>query len=293
MYKILLLTDFSAASRHAIAYTQTLFADTATDFCLLNAFPLEPEVGFSGAFLVVEQREQAEKALIALRHELTQQPIPSYHTYRNVVVPGSPETAVDVMLHQEYFDLVVVGATGAGRSELFGSVATGIIRTATTNVLVVPAVSPIRHLEQIVLATDYRSVNDVESFKMLGDIANRKDAQLTLLTIAKPDQPATSELSREYVQGAFPTVRTDAYMIHDDDVLKGINAYLDIHTVDLLVLLPHHKGFLDVLRNKSVTRSIAYHPRVPLLTLYDSGSVESSGENATAEPDSLPFATYL
>ncbi|SOD93411.1 universal stress protein [Spirosoma fluviale] len=292
MYKILLLTDFSVASRHAIAYTQTLFADTAADFCLLNAFPLEPEVGFTGAFLIVEEREQAEKSLIALRHEVTQQPEPAYHTYRTVVVPGSPEASVDVMLHQEHFDLVVVGATGSGRSELLGSVATAITRTATTNVLVVPATFPIRPLERIVLSTDYRSVNDAESFGILADIANRKGAQLTLLTIDKSGTAGATDLTRQYVEQAFDSVSTDSYVIHDNNVLHGINAYLDAHTVDLLVLLPHHKGFFDVLRNNSVTRSVAYHPRVPLLTLYDA----EPKKTATAEMpelDNLPFATYL
>ncbi|GAB3020688.1 universal stress protein [Spirosoma pulveris] len=289
MYKILLLTDFSAASRHAIAYTQALFANTAADFCLLNAFPLEPEVGFAGAFLIVEEREQAEKSLIAFRHDVTQQPVPVHHTYRTVVIPGSPEASVDVMLHQEHFDLVVVGATGDGRSELLGSVATATIRTATTNVLVVPATCPIRPLERIVLSTDYRSVNDAESFGILADIASRKGAQLTLLTIDKSGTPGASELSRQYVEQAFDAVPTDSYVIHDDNVLHGINAYLDAHTVDLLVMLPHHKGFLDVLRNNSVTRSVAYHPRVPLLTLYDAVPEKT----AASGQDNLPLATYL
>lgn len=271
MYKILLLTDFSAASQHAMAFTQNLFADTAADFCLLHAFPIQPEVSYGGALLLAEQEETAERALQSIRQELTRQPEPPYHTYRTKVMPGGPLGVVDLMLAHEHFDLVVVGATGNGRSEFFGSVATGIIRMATTNVLIVPATAAIRPVEQMVLATDYRSVNDTGSFALLEDLASRKAAQLTVLTIENPRQPdaQASEPSRRYVLKALETIQTDTYTIHDTNVLQGINTYLDTHTVDLLVLLPHHKGFFDVLRNNSVTRSFAYHPRVPLLALYD------------------------
>lgn len=293
MYKILLLTDFSAASKHAISFTQALFADTAAEFCLLHSFPLQPEVGYSGVFLLAEQREQAEKSLQALQHTITEQPVPDYHTYRSLVIPGSPERAAEELLKQEHFNLIVTGATGFGRSELLGSVATGMIRTAKANVLVVPSSAPIRPLEHVVLATDYRSVNDVESLSMLNDLANRKGAQLTLLTIENPKQhtPPISDLNRQYVMSALDNLQTDTYTIHDEDVIQGINAYLDIHTVDMLVVLPHHKSFFDVVRNNSVARSVAYHPRVPLLALYDSPTVSPADKASKLED--IPFATYL
>ncbi|WP_020602090.1 universal stress protein [Spirosoma spitsbergense] len=272
MYKILILTDFSSASNHTVAFTQALFADTATQFYLLHAFSTEPAEGFTGAFLPAEQRRLAEESLLKLERTITQQPVPSYHSYRTVAMLGSPVSTVDTLLAQEYFDLVVVGATGLGRTEFFGSVATGVVRFANTNVLVVPASSPIRQLERVVLATDYRSVNDAESFVFLTDLVRRKAAQLTILTIENPKQPdmKASELSHRYVLRAFDGPQIDTYSIQDEDVLRGINAYLDSHSVDLLVTLPHHKSVFDVLRKNSETRPLAYHPRVPLLALYDS-----------------------
>ena len=171
-----------------------------------------------------------------------------------------------------------------------------MIRVANTNVLVVPASSPIRPLERVVLATDYRSVNDAESFVFLADLARRKAAQLTLLTIEDPRHPDTlaSELSRHYVLRAFGGLQTDIYRIHDEDVGQGINAYLDNHRVDLFVMLPHHKSVFDGLQNNSVTRPLAYHPRVPLLTLYDTTTVTLPlAKEPASELDAIPFATYL
>jgi nucleotide-binding universal stress UspA family protein len=271
MYKILILTDFSAASRHALSFAQALFADTATDFCLTNAFPFEPEMNYGGAFWLEEEQHETKKNLRHLQESIMQQPQPSYHNYRTTIILGEPVQAVDRLLTQERFDLIVLGTTGMGKNPLFGSVATGMIRQAKAHVLVVPTSAPIRPLEQLVLATDYQSVKNGESFTLMKEIASRKAATLTLLTIENPGEPATqpSETSRQYVLQALEGVKTIPYAIHDDDVLHGIDAYLDLHTVDVLVMVPHHKGFFDVLRNKSISRSVAYHPRVPLLALYD------------------------
>lgn len=294
MNKILLLTDFSSTSQHAIHFAQALFADTATEFCLLNAFPLEPEVGFSGAFMLAEQRQLAEKSILELKRKLLDMPIPDHHSYRTMVMMGGPGNAVKALLAEEFFDLVVVGAIGSGHSELFGSVATEMIRSAATNVLVVPVSAFIHPVKQIVLATDYRSVNDAGSFSLLTDMASRKAAQLTLLTIENPKQPGThaAELSRQYVLKAFEDLEIETYTIHDDDVQHGINAYLDTHTVDLFVMLPHHKGFFDLLRNTSVTRPLAYHPRVPLLTLYDSTPPAPASPTKPSTVNDVPFPTY-
>ncbi|MBO0935413.1 universal stress protein [Fibrella sp. HMF5335] len=290
MYKILLLTDFSAASRHAIAYAQALFSDTAANFCLLNAYPIEPAMEYGAAFLLAEGREAAEQNLHEFRQAVTETPQPDYHTYRTLVALGEPIDAVARLLETEHIDLIVVGATGAGNSERTGSVATGLLRLANTHVLVVPVTAPIRPLQQIVLATDYRSVNDAQSLVLLTDLASRKAALLTLLTIENPKKPDSqpTDASRRYVQKAFDGVQTDLYTIHDTDVRHGIQAYLDLHPVDMLVLLPHHKSLFDVLRKQSVSRSVAYHPPVPVLALYDELTPADS-----PDIDHIPFATYL
>ena len=79
---------------------------------------------------MAEERETAELTMHNFLRLMTKPPVPAYHTYRTLTVLGSPETAVESLLSQEPFDLVVVGATGSGFSEFFGSVATGLIRSA-------------------------------------------------------------------------------------------------------------------------------------------------------------------
>ncbi|GAB4048894.1 universal stress protein [Spirosoma litoris] len=294
MYKILLLTDFSAAAQHAILFTQALFAGTEANFCLLHAFPFVPEEGYSGSFLLGEQLESAEKSIQAQKRSLIQPSAPTNHTYRTKVALGSPERVIEVVLAEEHFDLIVVGATGAGRNEFFGSVATGMIRTASANVLVVPTTAYIHPITHIVLATDYRSVNNAESFSLLKDLTSRKAAKLTVLSIENPQagKAVSSEVSRRYVLDALKDLQPTTYTLQDDDPRLGINTYLETHSVDLLVLLPHHKGLWDIISHNSVTRAMAFHPLVPLLTLYDDAA--PAGQSIpSAASDEIPFSSYL
>lgn len=286
MYKLLLLTDFSAASEHAIAFAQALFADTATNFCLLHTYPIRLEESYAGALMLAEDRAVAETQLRQLKEKITQQPVPDYHTYRTMVALGGPVGAVDELLTDEQFDLIVVGASGTGFAELFGSVATGLVRSAPTNVLVVPTQAPITPVQEVVLATDYRSVNHTESLTFLNELASRKGANLTLLTIEKglPGEPL-SPLTRDVVEQAFDSVQANPYFIYDDDALHGIDLYLNEHRTDLLVLIPHHKGFFDVLLQNSVTRSMAFAPRVPLLTLYDGEQATATRPQSASQPE--------
>ena len=82
---------------------------------------------------------------------------------------GKPISVAEILLAGEHFDLVVVGATSVGRAEFFGRVATGMIRAANMNVLVVPTTAPIQPTERVVQATDYRSVNDAKSYHLKTD----------------------------------------------------------------------------------------------------------------------------
>ncbi|GAB3163149.1 universal stress protein [Telluribacter humicola] len=289
MYKILLLTDYSDASRQAIAYAQQLFADTPVDFCLLNAFPVEAEVAYGLSYAATNYWQLAQDSIIELRQEVEQESVSELHTYRTEVLPGGPINALELQLSREPFDLVVVGATGAGVSEWLGSVATGVVRHANTHVLVVPATATAGLIQQAVLATDYQPVASAQSFSLLKDIVARKGAQLTLLHIEAGQQvaPVAEEVVRQYILNNFAGTKVETATVIGQEVLQGLNYYLDASKADLLVMLPHHKSILDVLLGNSLTRSVAYHPRVPLLTLYDRG-VEPVQQEATQE-ENVPF----
>ncbi|MFY7912227.1 MAG: universal stress protein [Emticicia sp.] len=270
MKKILLPTDFSKASERAIHYALALFNDTACEFTLLNTYTTttEPEIAM---YVLDGLKVNAEYLMAKFLNELKKFDNEKFHTFKTEYMPVSAASAIEILNQTHNYDLVVLGASGSGNNLLFGSVATDVVRNVSANTLVVPTNSVIAPLKNVVMAVDYNQVSDLKVFDNLKDLLARKDAQLTLLTVLKDHQSADEldGLAKYKYHNYFNDIKVNDYYIKNSDVEKGIKEFLDIHRADMLVMVSRHHSFLDVIFNRSVTRKFAYHPSVPLLSIYD------------------------
>lgn len=270
MKKILLPTDFSKASEKAIHYALAMFDDTACEFTLLNTYTTntEPEIAM---YILDDLKKNAENLMENFLKGLRQFDNASYHTFKTEYMPVSAGSAVEILNQTNQYDLVVLGASGAGNNLFFGSVATDVVRNVTTNTLVIPTNAVIRPLKNVVMAVDYNQVSDFKVFDNLKDLLARKDAQLTLLTVLKDNQSADEleGLAKYGYHNCFSNIKINDYFIKNVDVEKGIKEFLEIHRADMLVMVSRHHSFLDVIFNRSITRKFAYHPSIPLLSIYD------------------------
>lgn len=270
MKKILLPTDFSKASERAIHYALAMFNDTACEFTLLNTYTTntQPEIAM---YILDDLKINAENLMDNFLKGLKQFDNESFHTFKTEYMPVSAASAIEILNQTHQYDLVVLGASGAGNNLFFGSVATDVVRNVTANTLVIPTNATISPVKNVVMAVDYNQVSDLKVFDNLKDLLTRKDAQLTLLTVLKDNQSADEldGLTKYEYHNYFNEIKVNDYYIKNSDVEKGIKEFLDIHRADLLVMVSRHHSFLDVIFNRSVTRKFAYHPSVPLLSIYD------------------------
>lgn len=270
MKKILLPTDFSKASERAIHYALAMFNDTACEFTLLNTYTTntQPEIAM---YVLDDLKINAENLMDNFLKGLKQFDNESFHTFKTEYMPVSAASAIEILNQTHQYDLVVLGASGAGNNLFFGSVATDVVRNVTANTLIIPTNAAITPLKNVVMAVDYNQVSDLKVFDNLKDLLTRKDAQLTLLTVLKDNQSADEldGLTKYEYHNYFNEIKVNDYYIKNSDVEKGIKEFLDIHRADLLVMVSRHHSFLDVIFNRSVTRKFAYHPSVPLLSIYD------------------------
>lgn len=270
MKKILLPTDFSKASERAIHYALAMFNDTACEFTLLNTYTTntQPEIAM---YILDDLKINAENLMDNFLKGLKQFDNESFHTFKTEYMPVSAASAIEILNQTHQYDLVVLGASGAGNNLFFGSVATDVVRNVTANTLIIPTNAAITPLKNVVMAVDYNQVSDLKVFDNLKDLLARKNAQLTLLTVLKDNQSADEldGLTKYEYHNYFNEIKVNDYYIKNSDVEKGIKEFLDIHRADLLVMVSRHHSFLDVIFNRSVTRKFAYHPSVPLLSIYD------------------------
>lgn len=289
MKKILLPTDFSDASRKAIHFAQVLFEEIRVEFYLLHVYSNAPHPGYT--FLQEDIEPSVVRHLHQFLAQITCQPVPDYHAYYILALPSDPVNLVKAIIEHDGYDYIVVGSSGAGGSSQLGHVAVGLIRQAKTNVLVVPPSVSLNPIREIVLATDYSTLNQVSCLRPLEEFVVRNKAHLTGLSIVD-DQLAllngeAYKIDRQRLDRVFDSIETGPYLILDKTVEGRINTYLDTHSINLLVTVPDRKLLQTQKWDNSLTYQLAFKPRVPLLALYDPEPVEptkSGNGNKIKEP---------
>ncbi|GAB4029321.1 universal stress protein [Spirosoma jeollabukense] len=274
MKKILVLTDFSEASRNALSFAQSFFSDTIADFHLLTSYPAQTG-GFNGLKHNAEAARSATTSANQLQRmviELRQQAIQQGHTFRSSALPGDPLEVVEQIVKAETYDFVVIGPQQNDAYGLFGNSAIGLVHELKANILVVPTDATLRPIYQVVLAIDFAILKDSKLLDPLKELVTLNAALLTLLTIKTPDNsvihPEQELRIRQFLNPIKPTVTR----LQAASAKEGIDAYLAEHPVDLLVTIPRYKGIANAMSGDSPTHTQAYTPLVPLLTLYDDGS---------------------
>ena len=267
MKKILVLTDFSEASSHALDFARAFFSDTVADFHLLCVYPPASTGSYNPLRIEASRtayEDQLNDIVMTLRAEATT----DWHTFRSLACPGIWIDIIEQALELEVYDYVVMGSQKDGTNELFGNSAIALTRQLKANVLVIPVDFLIGAVRRLVLATDFARMKNAKLLGPVKDLVVLKGSTLTLLTIkilGKNTILVKQELHiRKFLTPIEPVIsRIQAYNASD-----GIDAYLARNQVDLLVMIPYYKDD----PNRLTWKSRVYTPAVPLLTLYDDGS---------------------
>ncbi|MBC3787599.1 universal stress protein [Spirosoma utsteinense] len=272
MKKILVLTDFSEASGNAFQFARSFFGDTVAEFHLLCVYPVETDSFYSSRH--IEQTaatafgEQLSHFVAELRREVTT----DWHTFRSSARPGNLLDIVRQYNNADQYDYIVLGARKDGTNELFGNSATSLIRHIDANVLVVPVDAQARSIRRVVLATDFANLKNCKLLCPIKEFVALKGATLTLLTIDTPGKKVIQIERETRIRQFLSPIEPTVARLQASSARLGIEGYLAGHPADLLVTIPRHKGWTDALTGNSVTRSLAFTPPVPLLTLYDDGT---------------------
>lgn len=272
MKKILMLTDFSEASRNALVFARSFFNDTLADFHLLNVYPPQTD-GFNGLKHNVESARLADSdQLHAIVTELRQQATNDWHTFHASALPGKPIEVIEQLVKEEKYDFVVIGPQMNETYGLFGNSAIGLVHELKANVLVVPTDALTRPIYQVVLAIDFARLKNSKLINPLKELVTLKGALLTLLSIDTPDKKAIHPEQELHIRQFLNPIKPVIAHGQAPTAKEGIDSYLAEHQVDLLVTIPRYKAMASTLPGHSHTHSQAYMPLVPLLTLYDDGS---------------------
>ena len=175
-------------------------------------------------------------------------------------------------------DLIVMGTKGATglKRILIGSNTVNVIANTKIPVLVIPEVARFEDFlrkgkNRIVLATDLELMENDNAVDILKEIALLMiEPKVRVLSVRPKNTflPELKVMEREFLLSVFnPEIESERITIFSDNVISGINYYLNKNTDSgLLAMIANDSGKLI---QKHYTREMASHTHLPMLVLQD------------------------
>ncbi len=255
--KILIPFDFSKASKNALEYAVRFSGD-------------DENIHLHLLYVAMPEQHRSKDVINKNFSELT-------GTYekalKNPIVwsIGEGNLAETILANQKSksSDLIIMGTKSIGEEQDSDTNSSNLVMEADCPVLIVPEEDKEFSLEKIALTIGKNEIDDAKVLNILLDIARRFNAQVHVLTIdnegsgyspidEKNETILEYYLENFYSHHSFP---------ENTDIEEGILDYVENHEIDMLAIMPRNHTKRSTPSKGRLTKLLALHAQVPLLTL--------------------------
>ena len=269
--KIVLLTDFSPLSKVAIEYAIRMASPVKAEFMILNI------IRFDGAPKANLRMKQIEKSIIQIAEEEGQSLINELQTkikgdYLIQFKAIKAHTVAEMVkryTEKNKTNIVVMGSRGASalKKVRLGGTTVSVIDNSPVPVLAIPEFAKYKNMEHVVYASDLKETQKeldiiLEFTKVYGS-----HVHMIHVVSAMDKKVEASKLAVEAMIKKANYDKLDFKLILDDDIPTAIDKFIREIKADLLMTFTHKLSLEEKLFAKSVTRTLAYLGRIPLLAI--------------------------
>jgi nucleotide-binding universal stress UspA family protein len=272
MNSIIVPIDFSKCSVSAAKVAYEIAQATKSKLILFHSFhiPMPPP---DAVVDIVPVSVMMEESIDSLK-KLAQKEL---NLHNGVVIEYESVSgfAVDEIVNaaqKHNAGMIVMGTQGASgiTKVIFGSNTSNVIGKATTPVLVVPEKAKFDGFHKIAFAVDLNEVKDNTVFNPLLELATLFQSSIKLFSVKKDvREPLTMQQAFEKLNldKVFQKIPHTFHIAKDENVVHAIDTFIKDSKADLVVTISQKHNIVDILLNKSVTRDLAFHTQVPLLSI--------------------------
>lgn len=276
MKKILVPTDFSNNSRHALKIAATVAEKVKGRLEILHAntavayAPPLPDYYVPEAYDMTEYYENAAEELYNLKQELIGSGKFEHIKIETVVEEGFLYSTVRRIADEDRADLIVMGTKGAtGATEFFvGSNTEKVIRTSPCPVLAVPENSGELELKTVVIPTTLRKGQEIV-FQLVAEWQKYFPFEVKVLYLNNPAGFDTNEeIERTAHEFAEKAGLKKVKSFTSGNTFNEENSILQFAAregADLIVMGTHQRQGLSHLLFGSLTEDTANHSDIPVL----------------------------
>jgi len=274
MKTILVPTDYSEISDNALRYSVQLAQHLKAQIVLLHIYEIPVPSAELPILAVAEEMETENRKRIQHLSEETRK-----KTKGELILVAETRMGFSVAeeickeIETRQADLVVMGVTGAGKliSTLIGSTTTTVLSKTQCPILVVPGSARFSPLHTIAFACDSGTVLPERFSETLFSLINSFRSRFHVLSIQKPLSevyPGEEKHFSKLTLSKLSAFQPEYHFPIGQNPESGFDEFITSQTVDLLVMVPRHRNPLTGFFHISLTRKIALHTHIPLLSIH-------------------------
>lgn len=270
MAQIIMATDFSPVAQNAAGYAAHLARYLQMDLVLFHTYIIP--FAYTDSAVPLLNTEEV-KAIAEASMEAESLRLRTLEPSLNISVKIAPGDLIDCIreeIQENNPQLIVLGTSGdKDDSVLWGSMAVKALRAFTVPVLTVPAKAVWEPLTKVCFAADYHTITENTPFHEISRWVKFMNAGLSVVHIDTPPAETTQPPAR--LQSSLASLEPTYHSVSTDRIDEGVQAFINHHQIDWLILIPRKYGFWKNLFHKSRTKMLAQVSHIPILSLHQQG----------------------
>lgn len=274
MKKILFPTDFSTVATNAFVHALEFAKIVHGELVLLHSFelPIYDNQFFPENYAVLYDSLALAKfdmfkdelpKLRAIAEERHLDKIKMSHR----LMDGDLLHNIKKSIKEDKIDFVIMGTAGAtGWDTFFMGTNTGsVISGIDVPMFCIPIEAKFKKIEVIGFTTRFRT-KDKKALKMVLHLAKNAGAIVKCLYVKTSESDVTKVTIQEW-EDEFIAEPLHFFIVNSNEVQESIIDFINYKEIDVLTMLPYKRGFFESIFNPSLTKKIATHFDIPILTI--------------------------
>ncbi len=269
MKKILVPTDFSLLSEHALEVAAKLAADFKAELFIMHSLDLP-------VHLATKEQHDVPEVLFYMKmaqqkfEDFKDKPYLKDLSVNDIIEDATTADAVQEAAIKHQIDLIVMGSGGASglKEFIIGSNTEKVVRNSEIPVLVIKEQNPDFKIERFVFACDFTPESYV-TFIKAHEFAQKLDAKIHYLFVNTPAAFHTTEEITHKMSAFIDRAQPNNYSLNiynDKNVENGIINFSKSVDADLIAISTHGRKGLAHIFNGSISEDLANHALKPVLT---------------------------
>jgi nucleotide-binding universal stress UspA family protein len=261
MKRVIIPVDFSETSLNAARYAAAMLSEKPdASIILYNLYHHDKDYEMAGTYLDSLKNEllaKGDKEIECVREK------------GNDLVDS-----LERLAYQKTATLIVMGITGKSpmRQTLIGSNTLDIAMRDVCPVLIVPAQATFNGINNVVLASDFKNVEEITPVTYIKAVLDFFKPNLHIVNVNSEIHVALNDElrgERAWLLEQFSEYNPEFYFITTFDFHETIEQFVNDKNIDIVISVPRNHSFYDSVFKSSATKKLAFHSSIPILAAHE------------------------